>query len=127
VRGENVEREAPATAGQEADDGEHLLGGRRVVDAEAVLGIADEREQLGIVDREGRIGVGLLGTEADVEQPLRGRSDKRLADVRRADALAALECEQRGPRDGVERFDAAIGHDRQPAETDEIKFAGIRR
>ena len=80
-------------------------------------------QHIGVHDLEHLIGIGHGGPEKHVEQPL-GRAE-RLA-VGRGDTLAALQNQQRGAGDGVERLEAAVDQGRQTAEAGEVVVAFSR-
>ncbi len=75
-------------------------------------------------DLEGLVAVGELGPVEHVEQPRGGREREALVGD---DALAALEGEQGGARDGVERLEATVDEGRQAAEGDEVEGVAVGR
>ena len=60
----------------------------------------------------------------DVEQPFRRR---KAGAVRGDDALPALQEQQRGTRNRIKRFDAAVREDGQLAESRQVPGAGVVR
>ena len=91
--------------------------------AVAVLsGEVEEREYFGVVDPEVLVGVGQLGLEDDVEQPLVRR--ERFADgvLHR---LLVLEEQQGGARDGIQRLESAAEQHGQAAEALGVEVGAV--
>jgi hypothetical protein len=105
-----------------AEEGADLLEGEVAVGLRELL--ADQREDVWIVDHEGGLGVRQLGPEEDVEEPLVGPHGPRLLLPAQllfeAEAHLAADHQQRIARHRVDGLDAPALQHRQPAEGVEV-------
>ena len=99
-------------------------------------------EDIWVHDLEGAVSVGGLRIEENPDEPFNWSDfgyflsegiaeafkKSELGELRRGDALAPLELEQGGARDGIHRFDATINEHRQLPEAVDVKFGvGLTR